>query len=184
MNKKQLILKAKKSIETQRIRKTGWFKKGAKEKSAKWRKENKAGFYDKEKASKAGLKGVKTQIKNKIGFFSKKSQHIASKLGFEAMCKNKNIKYFGVLFMSKRECEIAMCLYNQYKIKPIKNKSFQIEVDKYFFDFYIEKFDCFIEVHEVIKYFNKNETNKSYYKKRRKILDNNNLKIKYLIVII
>ena len=128
MNKQRRTEIAKKAIETQRKRKTGWFKKSSQEKAAKWRKENNAGFYNKEKAKLAGRKGVKTQIKNKIGFHSKKTQLKAAKLGFESMCKNKNIKYFNEYFMSKRECEISMCLYNQYKIIPIKNKSFHLDI--------------------------------------------------------
>ena len=59
----------------------------------------------------------------------------------------------------------------------------QVPISIYNLDFVSHKYKCVIEVHEIIPYFDKNETSQSYYNKRRKILDENGYKKYNLLVI-
>jgi hypothetical protein len=175
---------SKKSIETQRKNKTGFFSKTSRIKSLETRRRNNSiPFCNKEFASKAGKEGVKTQIKNKIGFFNPKNQLKASIKGYNTMIKNKNIKIFNIFFGSKKEAEIGLCFNEQ--IEQIKKGiNFQVSIGIYTLDFVDNINTCVMEVHEVIKYFDKNETNESYFKKRRNILDKSILYKNYNLVVI
>jgi len=163
--------------------KIGWHSDKTHDKLNQYRKENNIGFYNKKLASIAGSAGVKTQIKNKSGFHNPINQLKASQLGFNVMCKGKNIEFNDILFMSKSEAEIAMNLFYQFNVKLVLNETTQAQIGSLFYDFFIKELKCFLEYHQIIPYFDKNETEESYYNARRQNLDDNGYKDYDLIII-
>lgn len=171
-----------------------------------WRKNKISTFFDSKLQSKRGKKGGKasvisnkkngtslwdskvrrkcyeTQKNNKLGFFDSKLQSKLGKKGAKRLRENKGYYWKGNYFASSRECEIGMCVSYQFNIKLKEGVNFQKEVDYKSFDYFLFNY-LFLEFHQVLKFFQPDETEKSYYKKRRNILNENGYKDYPLIVI-
>jgi hypothetical protein len=98
------------------------------------------------------------------------------------LIKRKNIKVMGCYFDSYEERDIGIALHFQFGMPLLYNKSVQIKINSYSFDFLHEKTKTFYEYHPV-NYFFSEKTTLQYYKERRKILDKNGYAPYRLIVI-
>jgi len=171
-----------------------------------WRKNKISTFFDSELQSKRGKKGGKASViinkknktgfwdleirqknnenrrKNKIGFFNPKIQSKLGKKGAKRLREKKGYYWKGNYFASSRECEIGMCISYQFNIKLKEGINFQKEVDSKSFDFFLFNY-FFLEFHQVLKFFQPDETDESYYQKRRSVLNKNGYK-DYLLTVI
>lgn len=199
----------KKGIETNRKNKTGLFDPKVRERILKNHKKNKTGmfadnfsklgndtqkklktgFYNSELQSELGKRGAKKTHeickKNKTGFWSSKSQSAKGKKGgvkaIKILRENKGYIFKKINFDSKSEMEIAMNIHYQFKIILKENKNYQVKVGSKLYDFFIN--NIFIEYHPINNFFHPNETNYSYYQKRRQNLNKNGYKDYPLIII-
>jgi len=103
-------------------------------------------------------------------------------LGYEAMIRNKRLFFNKVFYGSEREAAIGLC-FNEQIEKIKKRVNFQVAIGMNHLDFVNHKDKCVIEVHQVISWFDHKETDKSYYRNRRKLLDNSSYKDYNLVVL-
>lgn len=94
--------------------------------------------------------------------------------------KNKNLVFNGAHFMSKPEIEIAMCLHYQEILKLKLYSNYQVKILRKFIDFYVEKYNCFIEVHPMEKW---KLNSIDYYRERREVLNKGGYKNSSLLLI-
>jgi hypothetical protein len=154
-------------------------------------RKNKTGFWGLtyEDRVKHGKKSAITNKKNKTGYFDKKWQKINGSLAFkkhpnlayengmkstELRRKHSRFKWKDVKFLSIQERECAKLLLS----KPIVGENCHISLGTKTIDFKVN--NIFIEYHP--KHDLWNETIYHYYKRRRKVLDENGYKNNKLIV--
>ena len=127
---------------------------------------------------KIGKKAAITNRKNKTGLYDPKVRSMGGLIAQKVLRQNiRNLKYNGQYYDSSPEIEISLCLQYQYNYKPIENKTLHIRIGKYEYDYKLN--DIFIEYHVWFQ----NETEKEYFRRRRKILDKNGYK-KYKLIVI
>jgi len=122
---------------------------------------------------------------NQLKEMSKKAHELypLSLLALESRRKNYPYKFMNCLFDSDSErklCEIFV--KNGIIIKPEEGKNIHFRINKHHVDFFIMK-RIFVEYHPIVNYESGKETTKTYYLKKRKILDDNGYKNFPLIVI-
>lgn len=161
-------------------------------------KRNKTGrCYDKKLQSKGGKIGGKiggkmaaiTNKRNGTSVYSPQIQKMGGKVaGLENGKKvvrilriKKRIKWKNIYFDSYKECEIGMCIHYQFNEDLKEKVNYQVLIGNGLIDFFIKR--CFIEYHPVLSFFHKEETDESYYEKRRNLLDNNGYENYNLIII-
>jgi hypothetical protein len=89
----------------------------------------------------------------------------------------------GCRFDSNQERDVCKLLIGHALIDvPIEGKNVQFRIQNYEIDFFL-KGKVFVEFHPPINLGNKAETEESYFKERRRILDENGFK-KYPLVLI
>lgn len=169
----------KRSVQINRKRGTGLWGMSKEEKSKHSRKN--------------GKKSMKTMKKNKIGFFDKRTtkrwKEIQAAGGRAAMLSildhSKHV-WLDVHFASKSEMQLAKKLLR----KPVLGVNYQVRVGTKLIDFHLCVYcklaklkDNFVEFHPHISYLHKYDSDKRYYNRRRKVLDENGFKDKRLILI-
>jgi hypothetical protein len=97
--------------------------------------------------------------------------------------ENSPYSYLNCKFDSNQERKVCKLLVKEGLIeKPVEGKNVQFRIKNYQIDFFLfEK--VFLEFHPSIKLKGKNETEESYFDKRRKILDENGFRNYPLFVI-
>ena len=109
--------------------------------------------------------GSEVNKKNKIGPFFNPEWNRNIRLSIP---RNRRTYLFkNILFDSKGETEIAMSLYYQYKLNLKKYSHFNVGLKEH--DFFMPRYDCFIEYHP----YDRNMTLNKYYKKRQLNLTEN-----------
>ncbi len=97
--------------------------------------------------------------------------------------ENSPYWYKGCRFDSNQERAVCKLLVGHNLIDiPIESKNVQFRIQNYEIDFFLKE-KVFLEFHPPISLGNKIETEKSYFKKRREILDENGFKNYPLVVI-
>ena len=164
-------------------------------KGAKTNKRNKTGFYGMthQQHVMAGKKAALANKKNKSGAFhdiyiqrlggligGKKAGQAAVK----QMIKNSKHKWFGVGFLSKMEKDCAMIILTRQKV----GYNCHIKVGAKTIDFFPQNSDklfknIFVEFHPIVGFMSKGQSEKTYFKERRKMLDKNGYKENKLIVL-
>lgn len=156
-------------------------------------RENRIGAFHDPKIKKINTeKGHKTCKERKLGWWDSKvgrrggkiGGHIGGQMSAEILRKNLGYLWKGVKFRSMGERECAKKLLT----KPILGRNCNIKICTKTFDFkpiegdkmFIGKF---VEYHPNNQHLHPGETKVSYYKERRRILNNNGFKNKKLIII-
>ena len=104
-------------------------------------------------------------------------------LALESRRKNYPYEFMGCFFDSDSERKVCQHLVEHKLIdKPIEGKNIHFQICNSQVDFFIKN-KLFVEFHPPIKYNGKNETVRSYYDKRRGLLDRNGFKNFPLMVI-
>jgi len=179
----------KKANKTNRRNKTGFSNPKVQSKAGKigGKKtyENKSGIYtiSKKRRKEISEKAAETNKRKGTGFFDHKVRSLAIASNRKRKFQSHKLKFKSVIFDSRFECEIAMCLYYQKFIKKlIERKNCHVIVGCKEHDFLFNK-QC-IEVHSLNNWTNKKfKEAKNYDKKRRKNLNENGYKDYNLIVI-
>jgi len=122
-----------------------------------------------------------TNKKNKTGLFDPKVRAIGREKARKVLREKLGYSYWNILFDSMGEMEIALNICYQLNIKLKRGKNFQVDVGAKTFDFFIN--NCFIEFHPCPSLYNKCETRRQYFIKRRKVLNQNGYKNYNLVVI-
>ncbi len=186
-----------KGAKTSREKKIGIFNSKSRKKQQESCKKNGTGFFDKKLLSDLGKRAAESHRKNKTGvchdpklkkkvteylmknkkaIFSEKSH----KKSLKTISENKNLFVEGLHFMSGPEAEIGLCL--NFQIEKLKEGyNFQVNVGGKFIDFILHSIKLAIEYHDIMSF--QKETKESYYKKRRKILNQNGYKDYDLIIL-
>lgn len=130
------------------------------------------------------LKSQKTMKKSKIGWYNSDVQKINSMRAQKVLYKKYKWLWNNTKFITRDE----MLCAKKILIRPKINYNCQYVINGKRIDFYPQKEDkmfqgCFVEFHPQNKFLRPNETSKSYYVSRRKLLNNNGYKDKKLIVI-
>ena len=154
-------------------------------KAAETNRRNKTGFcYD----SKLRVKGMKSNRKNKTSFWDSKLQSKLGKRGGKIGGINaqktlrqniRNLKYKGQYYDSPDEAGVSASLMEQFNYIPKEGKTLHIRMKGGEIDYLLEKLKLFIEYHPWFR----NETEQEYYKRRRKVLNQNGYNDYSLIVI-
>ena len=121
-------------------------------------KEQKKGIYGFSKKQKCayGIMGSDTNRKNKIGpFFNQKWNR---KIRLSISQNRGSYLFKNILYDSKGETEIAMCIYYQYNLDMKKYSHFNVGLKEH--DFFIPEYKCFIEYHP----YDRNVTLNTYCK--------------------
>ena len=154
-------------------------------------RKNKTGaFYGltKKQRSENGRRGGKAAaISNRInhtGWFNSEVQKKNSENAYKILCKKYKWIWYNTKFISRDEMLCAKQILN----KPKLGYNCQYLIDGKRIDFYPQKEDkmfqgMFVEYHPINKFLCPEQTIKSYYVTRRKVLDENGYKSKKLIVI-
>ncbi len=128
-------------------------------------------FFNPESRKEQSEKGVEVNKKNKtFSFYNPKIARKAGQRSAEVSRGKKNHIFNSIIFDSKSEMEIGMCIHHQIE-KLKEGINYQKKVGSYSFDFFVD--GVFIEYHPIIKFFHPNENSRNYYDKRRKILNIN-----------
>ena len=105
-----------------------------------------------------------------------------AQLARESRRRHYPYRFMDCFFDSFNEMKLCMLLVeNGLMEKPIEGKNVHFHLYNHHIDFFVKK-TVFIEYHPPIQYGGKNETLKSYYKERRKLLDSRGYKEYPLIV--
>lgn len=121
---------------------------------------------------------------NQLKEMSKKSHKLYNLglLALESKRKNYPYKFMNCLFDSdseRRLCQIF--IKHRLMIKPEEGRNIHFKINRCHIDFFIKN-KVFVEFHPPVKY-RMNETLKSYYEKRRRLLDENGYRNYPLIAI-
>jgi len=137
-------------------------------------------MYSKEERTVMSKEVAASNRKNKIGVFF--NPELNRQVRLNALKDMSKYYFCRNYFQSKRECEFAYNLH--YQFEPlIEKKNFQVIVGLSHIDFLVKKYKCFIEFHPSDRRHQNNETILQYYKRRRKVLDDNSYKDYNLLVI-
>lgn len=158
-------------------------------------KKNKTGLYDPRIQSMGGKitsqkypnlakrRGkMSAEVNRKRGtsaFFDKKIQIKGGLAAQKTLRENvRNLKHKGQYYDSPDEAGFSMSLQKQYNYIPIEGKTLHIKMKGGEIDYLFKKLKLFIEYHVWFQ----NETEQEYYKRRRKILNQNGYENYSLIV--
>lgn len=141
---------------------------------------NQAKEFGKKHGHKGGINSQKVLKEKNLGFYNSNTQ---SENGKKGGLKSQKIQRQSSLYVfmkahydSDKEQEIAMDLFYQYNIKLKEGVTCHVQMKGGEIDFLVKKYKCFIEQVHNCGY-------KTYYKKRRKLLDKNGYKNYKLIII-
>lgn len=150
-------------------------------------RKNKTGFYGLtlEQRREIVKKSHQRQKINKTGFCNSELQKELSKRAYASRIKNSPYVWKNVGFLSKQELECSKILLENEK--PIKNINCHVKIGNKIFDFKINntfiEYHCFDENNKEIKaIYGRSLSYLQYYKKRRKVLDENGYKDDKLII--
>jgi len=131
------------------------------------------------KAGKIGnVNALKVQREQQIGPWF--NPELNRKIRQETF-SNKKVIFKNCIFDSKSECELALNLHYQYRLKLKNRVSVHFLVGRKEFDFFIKKLKLFIEYHG---WDRENGLNlKKYKNKRRRILNLNGFEDYFLLVL-
>lgn len=186
----------KKAKESQRRNKTGFFDSKVQcmlnKRALKVLRKNKLGMFSPEFHKKyQGFrdypeilkKVIETNRKNNTAFFDPKVQSMGGQIGSSILRRNiKNILWNKIYFSSYQEREFGINIHHQIE-KLIEGENFQVKVGNLTYDFFIKKFNCFIEYHPYNTLYDNVKSYKNWKIKRRQNLNQNGYKDSNLIII-
>lgn len=110
-------------------------------------------------------------------------KHPLALLALESRRKNYPYEFMDCLFDSDQERQVCKRFVEEGLIeKPVEKVNIHMRIGRCHVDFLIKN-KLFVEFHPPIKFGRKIETEESYFKERRKLLDDNDFKTYPLIVI-
>jgi len=149
--------------------------------AAKCKEQNVGAFFNKDihqkVASMGGKAGAAICKAKQLGAFFNPSINLSIRKS--TYYHNYRYKFQDIIFPSRGECELAMCIYYQYTDKLIEGYNVHVNIKGKEVDFVIQSFKCIIEYHTWFK----DETFEHYYNRRRELLSNTLYKNYNLIVI-
>lgn len=143
-----------------------------------------------------------TNKENKTSVYSPEIRAIGNKAGIIALRNKQSGPWFNpilnkqqrvltlktryyfahIIFPSKCECELAMCIH--YQLEKLKDgNNVHVLINRKEVDFFIAQYKCFIELHSPLFHFDKNDTEQNYYLQRRQLLNMNGFKNYNLLII-
>lgn len=149
-------------------------------------KRNKTGFWSSDLQRELGKRGARASMLKGVSIWAPGMRSKAGSIGIKVIREKAKDKprFRGIVFDSKSELMVCKFLINRYMWKPLKDVTVHHTVGHKEFDFMVRR--TFIDYHSVVVRF-KNDVKKedlnTYYKSRRKCLNENGFsEYNYIVV--